>query len=148
MIHLSALLTGEALCVYTRLTVEESIDYKKVKAALLKRFQLTEEGFRHKFRESKAVTGENPGQFITRLGNYFDRWIEMSGVSNDFESVRALMLREQFTSTCSKELAVYLQEKPFTGLTDMADQADRFLQAHGKDLSISTKPDGKSATRK
>ena len=50
---LSALLTGKALGVYARLSVDDAVDYDKVKEALLKRYQLTEEGFRVKFRESQ-----------------------------------------------------------------------------------------------
>ncbi|KAK3888632.1 hypothetical protein Pcinc_007357 [Petrolisthes cinctipes] len=42
-VTLSALLTGKALETYCRLDEDDGIDYKKVKAALLKRFQLTAE---------------------------------------------------------------------------------------------------------
>ena len=53
--HLSALLTSTALEVYSRMSVAESADYDKLKENLLKRFKLTEEGFREKFR--KRVEG-------------------------------------------------------------------------------------------
>ena len=52
-ISLSVLLTGRALEVYSRLSVEQASDYNQVKKSLLHRFQLTEEGFRVKFRNSK-----------------------------------------------------------------------------------------------
>ena len=74
-IALSALLSGKALDVYARMNSNDAIDYAKVKAALLKRYNLTEDGFRLKFRTSRPEPDENPGQFITRLGSYVDRWI-------------------------------------------------------------------------
>ena len=48
-VSLSALLKGKALEVYSRLSPEESVDYDKLKNALLKRFQLPEDGYRAKF---------------------------------------------------------------------------------------------------
>lgn len=52
-INLSALLKGKALDVYSRLPAGEALNYRCLKQALLKRFQLTEEGFPSKFRNSK-----------------------------------------------------------------------------------------------
>ena len=50
-INLSALLTGRALEVYSRLNEQESCDYDKLRDALLRRYGLTGEGYRHKLRE-------------------------------------------------------------------------------------------------
>ena len=62
--RLSALLIGEALEVYTRLSRTDAVNYDEVKKALLKRFNFTEEGYRQKFRDCKPETGETPSQFI------------------------------------------------------------------------------------
>ena len=109
-IALSALLSGKALDVYTRMNSNDAIDYAKVKAALLKRYNLTEDGFRLKFRTSRPEPDENPGQFITRLGSYVDRWIETAS-ANSFDLLRRLIIREQFINMCPKRLAVYLKEQ-------------------------------------
>lgn len=42
---LSALLTGKAMETYCRLTEEDAVEYNKVKEALLKRYNLTAEGY-------------------------------------------------------------------------------------------------------
>ncbi|XP_072164915.1 uncharacterized protein [Diadema setosum] len=60
-INLSALLTGKALDTYARLTDEEAGDYEAVKAALLKRYDLTSEGFRRKLRSAKPEAGTQAG---------------------------------------------------------------------------------------
>ena len=74
-ISLSALLTGQALDVYSRLSDEEANDYKKLKNGLLKRYNLTETGYRQKFRTCKPEPNETPEQFIFRLQVY----LELSG---------------------------------------------------------------------
>lgn len=51
--HLSALFSGRALEVYSRLSEEAARDYDKVKIALMKRYDLTEDGYRRKFGASK-----------------------------------------------------------------------------------------------
>ena len=128
------MLSGTALGVYVRLSSIEAEDYHKVKSALLKRYQLTEEGFRLKFRESKPEVGESPGQYITRLCNYLSRWMKLSKTDETFEGLRKLVLVEQFIQTCPKDLAVYLRERQIGELEEMTDRAERFLEAHGKTL--------------
>ncbi|CAH1242530.1 Hypp6805 [Branchiostoma lanceolatum] len=61
---LCALLPGRALQVFSMLDNTEAQDYKAVKEALMKRYYLTEEGFRAKFRQSKPEEGESPGGFL------------------------------------------------------------------------------------
>jgi len=48
-VYLSALSKGKASEVYSRILVKDAEDYAILKDALLKRFNLTEEGFKQKF---------------------------------------------------------------------------------------------------
>ncbi|GFS27674.1 zinc finger protein [Elysia marginata] len=52
---LCALLTGPALDCYGRLSTEQTQDYNKVKQALMKRYDLTEDGYRRKFPSCKPM---------------------------------------------------------------------------------------------
>jgi len=52
-VYLSALLKGKALEVYSRLPIKDAQDYEVLKDALLKRFNLTEEGFKQKLTTAK-----------------------------------------------------------------------------------------------
>ena len=67
---LSALLSGQALEVYSCLSEEAAKDYDKVKIALMKRYDLTEDAYRRKFKASKPEVDESPDQFIVRLDRY------------------------------------------------------------------------------
>lgn len=108
---LSLCLSGEALKVFGRLSPAESLDYNKTKLALLQRFRFTAEGYREKFRQSKPEDGETGKQYAARLQSFFDRWLEMSKTEKDFESVRNLIVAEQFLSNCHGRLALFLREK-------------------------------------
>ena len=74
--RLSALLTGKSLEFYSRLSREEADDYRKLKLALLRHYDYTEEGYRRKFRGCKPEEGETPALFIERIKSYLEKWIE------------------------------------------------------------------------
>src|ERR1700733_1268182 len=129
-IFLSALLKGRALDVYSRLPPDKATDYDYLKDALLKRFQLTEDGFRLKFRSVKAELGETPSQFLARLESYLLRWMSLAKVETSFEGLRDLILREQYINTCPSYLAVILKELAPSTLDDLASLAEKYLEAH------------------
>ena len=131
---LSSLLTGNSLDVYARLPDEEATDYDKIKIALQKRYNLTEEGFRLKFRKSTPKEDENPAQFITRIGKYLDKWTDLGGAT-DCKMLKTLLIKEQFLNMCNKHLAIYLKEKPFVNMQEMCDRAERYLEAHKQKLA-------------
>ena len=106
--NLSALLQGRALDVYALLPFEKAKDYDELKSALLKRFELTEDGFRQKFRGCRPENGETFQQFAVRMGSYFDRWLEMSKVKPTYDGLYDLMLRDQFLSICNCDLLLFL----------------------------------------
>lgn len=127
--HLSALLKGKALDVFARLSPETALDFNELKNALLKRFDMTEDGFRKKFRFSKPDGSETFMQFSTRLDSYLERWIQLSKTNKTFDDLKDLFLREQFLLCCSKELALFLKERIPTSIQDMARYADQFAEA-------------------
>lgn len=91
-VSLSALLKGKALDVYSRLPVEDALDYTKLKAALLKRYRMTEDGYRLKFRTCRPERNETPCQFVARMCSYMHKWVELSGTAEDYNSLLDLLL--------------------------------------------------------
>ena len=128
--NLSALLSGKALEVYSRLSAEDAVVYERLRDALLKRYQLTEEGFRLKFRNSKQEVGETAGQFVLRLNSYLSRWMELGDVTETFENLRDLFLREQFLAVSNKNLVLFLKERKIKSLEEMVGLAEQYLEAH------------------
>ena len=131
---LSALLQGKALGVYALMPQEDAMDYDKLKCALLQRYQLTEEGFKRKYRKCRPETGETFQQFSARLKSYFTRWIDMSGIPKTFEGLQDLMLRDQFTFICNRELELFLREREPTSLEQASKLADSYKEARYVDI--------------
>ncbi len=130
-VNLSTLLTGRALLVYSSLDDMDADDYDILKEAILKRYALTEEGFRVKFRNAKPEGSESPSQYVTRMWNYLNRWIELSGTKKEYGDVIDLLLREQFLKSVSKDLAIFLKIRKPHDVSEMARIAEQYTEAHG-----------------
>lgn len=143
-LYLSALLKGRALEVYSRLPSNEANDFDVLKLALLRRFEMTEEGFKRKFHNAQAEAGESPLQFGNRLQNYLERWLNLAKVDFTAKGIIDFWVREQYMATCGKELATFLRERTPTNLTELATFAEKYLDAHVVNKSksaINQKPD-------
>ena len=103
-VYLSALLKGKALHVYSRLPVKDVQEYETLKDALLKRFNLTEEGFKQKFKSARPQPGEAPTQFIARIESNLMRWIDLANVMKDFNGLMNLIVREQYLESLKDAL--------------------------------------------
>ena len=124
---LRALLTGKALDVYSRLPDDTALGYEKVKEALLIRYQLTEEGFKKRYRESDQEEGETPDQFYARIDGYLDRWVELSGTEMSYQGLKELINKEQFIRRCPQDLAIYLKEVAPQDHDEMTKHSQQYL---------------------
>ena len=68
-IALRELQKGKTLDVYSKMPNETALNYDLLKEALPKRYDLTTDGCRDKFRKSRPQLYENPEQFVTRLNS-------------------------------------------------------------------------------
>ena len=127
--NLSALLTGQALNVYTRRPADVVTDYQGLKRDLLHQFRLTVEGYRNKFLLMRFEKGESASQYVARLTNAFDRYVKLSEIETTYEKLRDLMIKDQFISSCEPELALFLKERAPGKINEAAILADRFLDA-------------------
>ena len=133
--RLSPLLSGRALEVYSGQSTENTLNYDRLHIALLKRYNFTDHGYRERFRGAKPEGQETPSQFLVRISNYFDKRVELASVDKSYEGVMKLMVREQFTNSCPKDVAVHLMERSPKDLEELARIAEQYLVAHNKKLS-------------
>ena len=131
-VRLGALLKGRSLEVYSRLPSDEALDYEKLKLALLKHYQMTEDGYRTKFRTTRPQKNETPCQFAARISGYLHNWVKMSKIDHTYEGLIDLLLREQFLISCSKDLGLFLRERECTSIDSMTETAERYVEAHGQ----------------
>ncbi|GFO36119.1 Zinc finger protein [Plakobranchus ocellatus] len=100
----------------------------------MKRYDLTEDGYRRKFRTCKPAEGESPDMFTVRIVTYLDRWIELSKTDKSYGKLKDLIVREQFMDACPEDLATSLREKDLPTLERVAKEADLFLRARNRKL--------------
>ena len=118
--------------IYSGLLDEQARDYDKLQKALLQRYDFTEQGYRERFRGAKPEGQESPCQFIVRISNYFDKWVELASGDKTVEGVSELMVREQFTNSCPKDVSVFLKERSPKDLEELAKLAEQYLNAMGR----------------
>ena len=129
-LNLASLLTGKALNVYSRLPLALANDYDILKKALLQQYQLTVDDYRKKFYYTKQNADENATQYLSRLEHFLNSWIQLSEISETFESLKEFLLQDQFLNSCPKELATFIREHSPSNLETMMDLANKFNLAH------------------
>ncbi|KAJ8035253.1 hypothetical protein HOLleu_22418 [Holothuria leucospilota] len=90
--------TGKAQEVYSALSIEDSMDYDKVKKAILQAYELVPEAYRQKFRKYRKADTQTYVEFAYQKERHFDRWCASKKVST-FDTLRQLMLVEEFKRT-------------------------------------------------
>lgn len=99
---------------------DEAHGYEKLKEELLKRFWLTEGGYRKKFKSAKEKD-ETALQFGGRLNRYLEKWLQMSGSEEDYNGLKMLISRDQFLVKCA--VRCFLKPKGKLDLEDMLTDA-------------------------
>ena len=145
---LSSLLQGKALDVYALMPKEGALNYDKLKVALLKRYELTEEGFKRMYKTCRPENGETFQQFTTRMKSYFTRWIDMASIEKSYEELQYLILREQLTFICNRDLELFLRKREPKSLEQASKLADQYKEARYVDIvSLTYKNNERSRSR-
>ncbi|KAL4005472.1 hypothetical protein ACER0C_005185 [Sarotherodon galilaeus] len=107
---LQSKLVGKAQEVCTALSLEDSLDYEMVKAAVLRAYELVPEAYRQKFRGLRKTATQTDVKTLDDLCE--------------------LVLLEEFKSQLPEKVVTYLNEQKFTTLSAAAVQADEFALTH------------------
>ncbi|XP_063587863.1 uncharacterized protein LOC134765248 [Penaeus indicus] len=129
-IYLGSFLTGKALKTYVSLPDEILHNYDLLKDALLKTYSVDAESYRKKFRESRIGENETYIQLVSRMEQYLSNWLALSNVKEDYHELCEFLVQDQLLSNCPTDLRVFLKERIFNKVTEMAQAADRFRSAH------------------
>ena len=101
--NLVGLLPLEMANLIAREPEEKANDYEHVKNILLKRFKLSPEAFKIKFKRHCKSAENTWRDFGFELANYFNEWI-MGLKINDFESLKQLVIVEQMKEQVSRDI--------------------------------------------
>ncbi|KAK0150744.1 hypothetical protein N1851_008151 [Merluccius polli] len=121
--------TGKAQEAYAALSNIDSQSYTKVKAAVLKVYELVPEAYRQHFRNWRRGKTQSHLEFARDLVLHFNRWCTASEVEN-FESLCDLILLEQFKTAVPQQIATYVGEKEVKTVAEAAALADDYTLTH------------------
>ena len=127
---LQSVLVGKAQEAYSALPMDECMDYKLVKTAILKAYQLVPEAYRQKFRERRKQDRETYVEFARDKILKFDSWCRSCKINRDFDKLRQLVLVEEFKASVPYEIKVHLEEQHAVELEKAAVLADDFALTH------------------
>uniref|UniRef100_A0A3B3XHV5 SCAN box domain-containing protein n=1 Tax=Poecilia mexicana TaxID=48701 RepID=A0A3B3XHV5_9TELE len=122
-------LIGKAQEVCAALTIEDSLVYDKVKAAILRAYELVPEAYRQRFRALRKSTAQTFVEFAREKGMLFDRWCQATKAT-DFSSLGELILLEEFKNCLPDRTVLYLNEQKATTLQEAAVLAEEFALTH------------------
>ncbi|KAJ8050189.1 hypothetical protein HOLleu_03291 [Holothuria leucospilota] len=121
--------TGKAQEVYSALSIEDSMDYDKVKKAILQAYELVPEAYRQKFRKYRKANTQTYVEFAYQKERHFDRWCASKRVST-FDALRQLMLVEEFKRCVNDDIKTHLEENKADKLSEVANLADQYALTH------------------
>uniref|UniRef100_A0A8K9V3F6 Gypsy retrotransposon integrase-like protein 1 n=1 Tax=Oncorhynchus mykiss TaxID=8022 RepID=A0A8K9V3F6_ONCMY len=130
-------LTGKAQEVLSALPLEDSLNYEVVKATVLRAYELVPEAYRQRFRSHRKSSSKTYVEFARDKGNLFDKWHAASKVT-DFNSLRELILLEEFKNCLPERIVVYLNEQKVSSLAEASVLADEFVLTHKSVFSAHT----------
>ncbi|KAG0443861.1 hypothetical protein HPB47_014447 [Ixodes persulcatus] len=102
--RLLGVLPCEAAGVIARLTAEEADDYECVKGCLLKKYRLSAEAFRQKFRSVSKKSEASYAEFAYELRSYLIEWMKVAKSYDDKGKILEVVALEQFYKTLKKIL--------------------------------------------
>ena len=141
---LAAHLAGKAQEAYAALPTEDAKDYEKVKEAILQRYDITEECYRQRFRAAKRKGEESNREFLARLTDFAEKWLQAYGTR---EKLLDQVILEQFLKTLPDDVRVFVKERHPTTSKEASKLSDDYVQAH-KDGAESQKKDGDKSGRR
>ncbi|XP_060592414.1 uncharacterized protein LOC132747116 [Ruditapes philippinarum] len=130
-LNLPFLLKGTAREVFDRLPLEDRTDYDKLKDALLRQFEVTDDGYKKKFRTERPRENETFVMFLARISRYLDGWLRLSKVEKTYEKLLDFIVRDQFLDICNRELYQNLSSKKLFSAREVAEDADLFAKTRG-----------------
>ncbi|XP_073496060.1 uncharacterized protein [Phyllobates terribilis] len=123
--YLTPGLRGKALEVFASLPREQDGDYEAVKQALIKKYQLTPEVYRKKFRTLQRGPQDTYRDVVDGLRINFEQWIQ--GLSaTTFEQLKDLMVKDQFLHLCPTEVRQFVMDREPPDANKAAQIADTY----------------------
>ena len=113
---LQSVLIGKAREIFSQLPVEDCAKYD-IKELILKGYELVPEMYRQRFRSLVKTGSKTFIEFAHEKSQLFDRWCMSENANGNYDSLRELILIEEFKNCLSTVIRTFLKEKNPNKLT-------------------------------
>ena len=127
VLRLAPLLTGKAQAAYANMDAAKSKEFEEVKQAILKRYNINEETYRQRFRNTKKKIDESYVETEVRLKDLAAKWLKPTERTK--EGLVNVIIREQLVNAMPKELQLRVRERKPKTSEDAATLADDIILA-------------------
>ena len=127
-VKLAPYLTGKAQLAYAAMRAEDTGSYRCLKDAILRRYDISEETYRRRFREAVKKEEETVSarELTVRLNDLLQKWTKEC---KTVEDIRDMMVQERLLDALPRELKIWVAEgKPKTS-KEAAELVDNYLRA-------------------
>ncbi|KAG0432663.1 hypothetical protein HPB47_020604 [Ixodes persulcatus] len=97
--------------VVARLSAGDADDYDKVKSSLLKRYRLSAEAFRQRFRNASKKSSEGYSEFAYGLKTNLIEWLKSEEVYESRDKVVECVCLEQFFRSIPQSVKLWVQDR-------------------------------------
>lgn len=126
--RLLTLLPCEVADIIARMGKEDADDYDRVKASLLKKYRLSAEAFRRKFREIEKAKDESYPEFAYTLKVNLEEWLREEGALGDAEKTLQCFALEQFFRRLPENIRYWVQDRQGVDtITRAAELAEEYV---------------------
>ena len=120
-------LTGKAQQAFAAMPSTSSGSYDQVKTAILRRYDISEETYRQRFRGASCKEGESYRELAVRLSDLLDKW--MKEYKADPQQVLEQIATEQLLSKLPRSVQIYVRERKPKSVSEAGEMADDYVRA-------------------
>ena len=135
-VKLAPQLTGKAQQAYAAMRAEDAGTYQLLKEAILRHYDISDETYRQRFRETVKKEDETVSELAVRLDDLLQKWTKDC---KTVAEVRDLMLREQLLNALPRDLKIWVSERKPKTSTEAADMADNYVRARKQERDLEVK---------
>lgn len=109
--RLLTLLPNEAADVIARMPDEDARDYNKVKLQLRRRYSLSTDALRMKFRNTRRSQGESFSEFAYKSMSLLEEWLKSANAYENKQRLIEVFALEQFYASIPEQMRLWIQDK-------------------------------------
>jgi phosphoenolpyruvate carboxylase len=112
--QLAPLLTGKAQQAYAAVSADEAHNYVRIKEAVLRRYNISDEMYRQRFRSIQRREGEAYAELAICLRDWLNKW---TAECKTVDEIREKLVVEQLLNTMPTDLQIWVGERWTTELS-------------------------------